>query len=281
MYLRFRKIGASVCNHTKTSALSISPHIQSLDFAANYSTEEDAYVYSTVDWNIEPHIGPHLAGRGNYEIMIETVWVNPLREEIIAGEEIVIAFIEALECSEPLPFDISVRSNDAIDHTVEDLYIKCEGRTIGFQFKLVSIQYENLLGKEFQVEIFKMGEESVSNFFYANGNSMSFSIVFSRSFAEIDLSASSTPFRLFLENFSGGTGHISDEISNQIRKKIRAVAGMNYDTRIPVALQNDSYHHDLQTARATAHIAPGLGEEKGLRRLRANSIDEVHAVSLF
>ena len=71
----------------------------------------------------------------------------------------------------------------------------------------------------------------------------------------------------------------SDEISNQIRQKIRAVAGMNYDTRI--ALQNDSYHHGLQTARATAHIAPGLGEEKGLRRLRANSIDEVHAVSLF
>ena len=52
-----------------------------------------------------------------------------------------------------------------------------------------------------------MGEESVSNLFDANGNSMAFSIVFSRSFAYIDLSASSTPYRLFLENFSGGTGY--------------------------------------------------------------------------
>ena len=45
-----------------------------------------------------------------------------LREKKSLPERKLSSLIEALECSEPLPFDISVRSNDAIDHTMEDLY---------------------------------------------------------------------------------------------------------------------------------------------------------------
>lgn len=305
VYLRYRKIGRTTWEYAKTSVSSMSPADQNLDFAADYFNEEDAYGYATLDWNIKSR----LVKPGNYEIMVETKCTDlggpaeinghqtsilpgvidlsrperygeplPLKEKIIAGEEVVVVFTEDLDCSEPLPFEIAVRIRDTVDLTEDNLDIRCEGRKIGLQIKLVSVQYEDLLGKEFQVEIGKIRNGS-ANVFDLNGNGMEYNVIFSRSFAEIDLSAASTSFRLLLENFSSPEGSTNEEISNYIAEEIISAADINNKERL--SLSDVSYDHTSQRASARVHISPLPLEDDGLRRLHGNAMHENHAVKVF
>ena len=304
VYLRYRKVGRTTWEYAKTSVSSMSPPVQNLDFAI--SKKEDSYGYSTLDWNIESS----LVKPGDYEIMVETRCTNlggpeeinghqtsilpgiidlsrpekygeplPLKETIIAGEEVVVVFTEDLDCSEPLPFEIAVRIRDTVDLTEDNLHIRCEGRKIGFQIKLVSVQYEDLLGKEFQVEIGKIRNNS-ANVFDLNGNGMEYNVVFNRSFAEIDLSAASTSFRLLLENFSIPEDNITDDISNCIAEEIVSAADVSNRERL--TFSDISYDHTSQRASARVHISPPSSKDSnGFRMLHGNVTIENHAVKLF
>ena len=124
----------------------------------------------------------------------------PLKEDILFGEEIKILFSEEIECSVPLTFDIKVTVTNSIDtDTVldkEDLIVICEGRQIKIQIDYTRIPIEFLNGNNFEIEVGKVGGESVSYIADIHGNKYDHvnkgNVRVVKRFAQVDLSRALT-----------------------------------------------------------------------------------------
>lgn len=278
------------------------------DFAAVYA-EEDGYGYSTLTWNIENRLIPS----GKYEIAVETVCTDlggpsevngyqteiipgiidrsrpqqygqplPLKDTVIAGEEMVVMFTEPLDCALPLSFDIELRIEGVVDFDKDNLDVWCEGRGIGFQINLRIIDYEKLLGKEFEVEIGRIGGESLSDVYDNNGNSLECNVAFKRSFAAIDLSSASTSFKLLLEDFPCDTEAGIDVATNEISEKIADLAELDDISRL--SFDEFSCNSHGRRASARVHISSAsssYSEDSSLRRMLSGDVNYHAATSIF
>ena len=75
--------------------------------------------------------------------------ILPYREDVVVGEGIFVVFTEPFDCSLSLSFDVQM-TLEGLDSVLDkqDLYVICEGRTIGIQVDLsVGIEPSQLLGK--------------------------------------------------------------------------------------------------------------------------------------
>ena len=241
-YLFYRETGEVTWNNAKNET------IENVDYALDF-VEEDNFGYATLKWNV----GAGPLPDGIYEIVVETGCSDvggpdefsfsredvitgvidltrpeqygqplPYREDVIVGEEILVVFTEPLDCSLPLSFDVQM-TVEGLDSVLDkqDLYVVCEGRTIGIQVDLsVGIEPSQLLGRAFEVEIGQVGDESFGSIKDVHGNPMDplkGNVQFTRTFGDLDLTSTSTSFifsrRLdgICDKFALGD-HLADEI---------------------------------------------------------------------
>uniref|UniRef100_A0A7S3Q0I7 Uncharacterized protein n=1 Tax=Chaetoceros debilis TaxID=122233 RepID=A0A7S3Q0I7_9STRA len=206
----------------------------------------------------------------------------PLKDTVIAGEEMVVMFTEPLDCSLPLSFDIELRIEGLVDFDQDNLDVRCEGRGIGFQINLRTIDYEKLLGKDFEVEIGRIGVESLADVYDSNGNSLEFNVAFKRSFAAIDLSSASTSFKLLLEEFPCDTAAGIDVATNNISEKIADLAELDDISRLSV----DEFSCNSHGRRASAQVhissaSSSSSEVDSLRRVLSGDVKYHAATSIF
>ncbi len=300
---KYRKVGSLYW--TKALTVDKDGVDQPMDFAGDIVIDgeiENSYGYATLDWNIEPR----LVKQGMYEVMVEAVCTKlpgapselnkyetevlsgvidfkppkqygealPLREEIIPGEEIVVVFDEALDCSKPFSFDVQMTIQDFSTPLSNDhLQITCEGRKIGFQINksLGIIQFDDIVGKTFDVEIGRIGDDSPDdNYLYdVNGNPLEYNVEFSRSFANVNLSSASTSFRLLVSNYPCKKESFmvrdGDGISKDIANEIASAAGLTDSSRITM---HDVSCRSDQRVTAKVHIAPAPESHEGSGSVR-------------
>ena len=159
--------------------------------------------------------------------------------------------------------------------------MRCEGRTIGLHMRLGSINYALLLGKDFEIEIGRIGKDSLSYVSDSNGNNLESNVKFQRSFANINLITASSSFRLLLEDFpcaSNETGE--DTISDQIAQEILSLGGLSNDNRITI--DEVTCNNKEKRARAQVQISPPSTTKESLRRLGENKVDiDLASVDIF
>jgi len=273
--------------------------------------KEDNYGFLTLDWLLKGKVQ-----EGEYEIVVETSCggsgpaevqgfqenvitgtyditrpeqygkATPLRQDIIVGEEISVYFTEEILCLTPLTFDMKVdifgtNYSDALEDGTSlqkrDLFVICEGRRIGFQLDLsVGIEVHTILGKEFEVEIGKIGSGSLSSLQDKNENPMDplqGNIKFTKRFANIDLSSAATSFVINMENTTCSTESLEAE-SERIRDEIVAIIGID-DGRVAVGAKSCQLD---STIVAEVVISPPAGSRRLMTRSDINSFD---SASLF
>ena len=299
VYLSFRKLGEITW---QPALVQLTDGAKTLDFAAEYATE-DAYGYTTLDWF-------HGGFEGRYEIMVETrcdplggpaeidyhresimtgvIDVKkpemygdplPLRDNVLLGEEVSVVFTEPLDCGKPLSFDIVVDVLDtgyvfdkALDKT--KLHVICEGRRIGFQIDQGKLNATAIMGKTFTVTIGAIGEESKSAVKDVNGNEMDSNINFSRTFADLDLSKSSTSFTFTLEDMNCTDASVTN-LSGDIKNSIASMLEMSDASR--VELIDVDCHQATNQVIALINILPSTS---GIRRELTKDLRAVeHALS--
>jgi len=257
----YRQVGTSTWKKGLTQTPTGS--IATMDYLLSFVTE-DNYGYLTLGWILEGKVQ-----EGDYEIVVETSCggagpsevqgfqesvitgtyditrpeqygkATPLRQDIIIGEEISVYFTEELFCQKPLTFDIKVdiigtNYSDSVQGGTSlqkrDLHVICEGRRIGFQLDLsVGIEVHAILGKEFEVEIGKIGPGSLSSLQDKNENPMDplkGNIKVSKRFANLDLSSATTSFVLSMENSTCSTESLEAD-SDKVRNEIIAIIGID------------------------------------------------------
>ena len=304
VFLKYRKMGKLAWLRAKRTPVEDRTDINKdfTDFAASYAVE-DGYGYSTLTWNIENRLIPS----GKYEIMVETSCTDlggpsdvngyrteiipgiidrsrpqeygqplPLRDTVIAGEEMVVMFTEPLDCSLPLSFDIELRIEGMLNFDKDNIDVRCEGRGIGFQINLGQIDYKKLLGEDFEVEIGRIGEESLSNIYDSNGNSLELNVKFKRTFAAIDLSSASTSFKLLLEDFPCDAGTDIDVATDEITKEIVDLADLKDISRLSI----DEFSCNSHGRRASAQVHISSARDQSLRRMLSGDA-KIHATAIF
>ena len=159
--------------------------------------------------------------------------------------------------------------------------MRCEGRTIGLHMRLGSINYALILGKDFEIEIGRIGKDSLSYVSDSNGNNLESNVKFQRSFANINLITASSSFRLLLEDFpcaSNETGE--DTISDQIAQEILSLGGLSNDNRITI--DEVTCNNKKKRARSQVQISPPSTTKESLRRLGENKVDiDLASVDIF
>jgi len=304
----YRQVGTSTWEKGLTQTPTGS--IATMDYLLSH-VKEDNYGFLTLDWLLEG-----MVQEGDYEIVVETSCggsgpaevqgfqetvitgtyditrpeqygkATPLRQDIIVGEEISVYFTEEVFCQTPLTFDIRVdifgtNYSDALEDGTSlqkrELSVICEGRRIGFQLDLsVGIEVHAILGKEFEVEIGKIGNTSLSSLQDKNENPMDplkGNIKFTKRFANLDLSSAATFFVINMENSTCSTESLEAD-SETIRDEIIAIIGID-EGRVKVgdkSCQLDS------TIVAEVVIAPPTASRRLMARSDINSFD---SASLF
>lgn len=222
VFFKYRQQGTTVWKNGLTQ--SILGSTVSMDYLHDF-VEEDSYGFAALDWFVEGKVA-----EGTYEVMVETICTNvggppeiggyrediitgvidltrpeqygqslPLRNDVIVGEEIAVIFTEEIYCKIPHTFDIEVTiSNTPYFFDRDQLLVICEGRKIGFQLDLsIGVEVSKIVGKEFEVEIGRIGGASLSVVMDANLNPMDplmGNIRFKKRFGDLDLSTASTSF---------------------------------------------------------------------------------------
>lgn len=282
---------------------------EQLDFAANYAGQ-DPYGYYVMKWELGG-----MVSEGQYEIKLQTqceisngpddidMYMSPilpgaidltrpeqygqplpLRDTVMIGEEITIVFSEAIRCSKPHTFDLSViieGTDYALDR--EELQVVCEGRKISFQIDPTIVDVEVVMGKVFSVELGTIGVESVSNVYDVNGNSLDplkGNIFFKKTLANMNLEEASTTFTFTLDELacaeeSGGA------LTMEIKERIVELLGLPMSDTDRVEIQHVTCI-DGNQVQAHVLLPPSSG---GGRFLRAKSLQEDkkerHSMALY
>ena len=314
VFFKYRRAGKV---QWQTGQTKMSDGTKEMDFAADYA-DENAYGYVSFDWLLEG-----MVPEGRYDIVVETACTDlggpaningyrenvlngvidrtrpaqygqalPLREEVIVGEEVSVVFTEPLDCGgTPLSFDIQVTVvGTPYPFDKDQLHVICEGRKIGFQIDLTNgVDVNELMGKQFEVEIGKIGPGSMSNVKDENGNAMDpdkGNIKFSRTFADLDLTIASASFRFLMKDVPCGTDTVDINLSDEVSNEIAAIVGLSDAKRLTLTeMQCIGKGQDEVSARA--HISPPSSkDQETLRRLndsngRGGDADADHSVGLF
>jgi hypothetical protein len=300
IYLSYRKLGEMTW---QPALIELTDGAVELDFAAKYASEDD-YGYTTLDWF-------HGGFESKYEIMVETRCDPlggpadidssrastltgvidltkpemygeplPLRNDILLGEEVSVVFTEPLDCGRPLSFDLVV---DVLDTNYvfdkDNLHVICEGRKIGFQIDQGQLLEPDLImGKTFTVTIGAIGEESVSAVKDVNGNEMDFNINFSRTFADLDLSKSSTSFTFTLEDMDCTDTTVTN-LSDDIKNSIALTLEMSDTSRLELADLN--CHETTNQVIALLNILPPANGRRKLKKGLPRPADRDLSTQLF
>jgi hypothetical protein len=306
VFLYYRELG-DLQQFTEKARVEVEidgrPDSVEVDYAAAYANENN-YGYATMKWALANKVP-----EGRYEIMVEAACeyiddapdpINmfrspvltgvidltrpekygkelPLREEVLIGEEISVIFSEPLLCQKPFTFDLKVIiEGTPYEFDREELQVLCEGRRIGFQIDpTVGIDVETILGKTFSVEIGRVGNDSVSNVYDVNGNSIDSlvgNVKFEKKFRELNLEEASSSFVLTLDHYS-----CVDNKEDDIKTKVASILGLTSTERIAL---NAVTCHDGIGATTEVTITPASStSDSGGRLLREK--EEVHSVGLF
>jgi len=284
-----------------------------VDFAANYAVES-SYGYTSMKWKLA-----NFVSEGTYEIKVEAKCDQlggppdidmsstsilsgvidltlpeqygqalPLRDTVLLGEELVAVFTEPLRCEKPFTFDLRVIIEDTnYRFDREELQVVCEGRKVGFQIDpTVGIDVEQVMGKTFTVEIGKVGVDSLSNIFDANGNAIENNVKFSKTLANINLDEALSSFTFTLEDIDCSDdiiGALADEVKEKIMLLLELDASDNNRIVLtPLRCKNGN------TVTTTVTLLPPSTDSGGGRSLRAASlsastdgIKAPHSISLF
>ena len=281
---KYRPKGATVWKTglTKTPTGSTEPMNFLLPFV-----DEDPYGFSSLDWLLEGKVS-----QGDYEIMLESKCESPggpdevkgfqesiitgiydiaspeqygkpvpLRHDVIIGEEISIYFTEEMWCKQPYSFDMEVNIIGTNYNLRRDqLFINCFGKKLGFQLDLsVGIEISEIIGKDFTVEIGKIGAGSLSKLMDKNFNPMDplkGNIRFSKRFANLDLSSATSAFKFSMNNTTCTNESVETQ-SDDVRHEIASIIGIDSVERIKVSGLNCQ---DNSTVSANAEIIPSSEE---------------------
>ena len=291
-YLFYRLAGEVTWNIAKNET------INDVDYSLAF-VDEDNFGYSTLKWNL----GAGPLPDGIYEIVIETRCSDvggpddfsfsrentitgvidltrpeqygqplPYREDVVVGEEILVVFTEPLDCSLPLSFDVQM-TVEGLDRALDknDLFVICEGRSIGIQVDLsVGIEPSQLIGKAFEVEIGQVGDGSFGSIKDVNQNPMDplkGNVRFIRRFGDLDLSSASTAF-----TFSRRVEGVCDEfglgnhLEDEMRSTVASTIGMeNVDTIVIEDLLCEDTHTLVANIELQSMVA--IAENKANRGL--------------
>ena len=92
----------------------------------------------------------------------------PLRESVLVGEEIVVAFTEPVRCE---AFDLLITVDDIdvkLDRNDPPIQIVCDGRKVGFQIDPTQINVEDWVGMTFTVEMGKINTDTIETVSYTH-----------------------------------------------------------------------------------------------------------------
>lgn len=261
VFLSYRKLGEGDGDWIP-ALIDLDTGHEQLDFVGDYA-DEDNYGYTTLEWF-------HGGKEGSYELKVETTCSSlggpdnidsfresilsgvidvtppaqygealPLKNDILLGEEVVIAFTEDLDCSRPFSFEIEVDvvgTNYRFDN--DNLHIICEGRKIGFNLDPTQIlNPSELLGKTFAVSLGSIDPSLSKNVKDSNGNELVYNIEFQRTFAaNQNLGTTSTSFGLRVRMLQGMTcSHQSKAIlSETLKGDIASLLDLSDSTRLNI-----------------------------------------------
>jgi hypothetical protein len=294
VYLKYRELGTSRWNNGLTESDT------NLDFA---SDDGDDYGYHTMTWNF---VNPD----GTYEIKVRTVCDElggpehlnmfdtpilqvvkdltrpkqfggalPLRDEIFIGEKMMVVFTEPLHCERPLSFDMELDIHGTDDKFQrDDLQVVCEGRKISFQIDLTKVNnVEHILGKDFTVEIGRIGTDSESDIMDRNGNGMdpnNRNVKFEKKFAPLNLDEASTSFVFSYEHDS------SDDMLLSTKNTIAKLLKLPDTSRIEMSnLDVDSSR--LLSVRVKLQPVTSTNHNRSLRLDGDGIENHPHSLALF
>jgi len=308
IYLKYRKIGDIAWKKGQMEVFNQNTNrndVFDLDFASERGIES-AYGYISMDWRI----GLPFVKEGTYEIKVGSECMNlggpddidrfdapilhgvidltrpeqygkpiPLRDQIFIGEEIVVVFTEPLQCEKPLSFDmqLTIAGTEYIFQK-EELQVICEERKIRFQFDpTVGVNVEDIMGKDFTVEIGKIGSESRSTIMDKNGNGLNpnvGNVKFTKTFASLKLEETATSFVFRFETvcFDATIDSFVDDTKNYIA----TLLDLPDTSRVEL---NDMSCHEGSTVIARVKLNPSTRRGRLLRL--GGGGDNYHSLNLF
>mmetsp|Transcript_21609 Transcript_21609/g.27877 ORF Transcript_21609/g.27877 Transcript_21609/m.27877 type:complete len:1916 (+) Transcript_21609:457-6204(+) len=317
VFLYYREVGDLQWSKARTDITNENNQVDSLtmDFAAEYAyNKESDYGYSTLKWALANKVP-----EGTYEIRVDaecdqlggpadmdlsstpvisgTIDLTrpeqygralPLRESVLVGEEIVVAFTEPVRCE---AFDLLITVDDVgvkLDRNDPSIQIVCDGRKVGFQIDPTQINVEDWIGMNFTVEVGKINTaniESKSNVFDLNGNAVERNVKFQKKFANIDLDQALTSFTVTLNNMNHCSNVDSQMCSDEIKDKITTLLILtpNDSNRIEVESVSQASPSTV-SARIKMLSADSTGRrlrQSNERAKRNSSKANNHAVKLF
>merc|ERR1712038_1044227 len=318
VFLYYREVGDLQWSKARTEITNEDGRVDSLtiDFAAEYAYgKETDYGYSTLKWALANKVP-----EGTYEIRVDaecdqlggpadmdlsstpilsgTIDLTrpeqygralPLRESVLVGEQIAVAFTEPVRCE---AFDLLITVDDIgveLDRNDPPIQIVCDGRKVGFQIDPTKINVEDWVGMSFTVEMGKINTatiESKSNVFDLNGNAMERNVKFQKKFANIDLDQASTSFTVTLNNMNHCSNVGSQMCSDEIKDKITTLLILtpNDSNRIEVESVSQASDRSIITARIKMLPADSTGRRlRQSKKVSKGSVSNAnnHAVGLF
>lgn len=214
-----------------------------------------------------------ISGNIDYNPPEQFGYALPLSQRVFFGQEMKVIFTEPIDCELPLTFDIEMtveetRNNPEIVLKKEDLLLICENRVLKIQVDYTRINPRILNGRNFVVEVGRIGGESASYIADTNGNQIDHqtkgNVRYAKQFVDANLRRSLTEFHFTKKNKSVDCIQKNEfDHTNDLNMELGHLVGMNNEDRFRIS--DVSCNQSKSSITAKVEILPSNGGRKLLK----------------
>lgn len=222
-----------------------------------------------------------ISGNIDFNPPEEFGYALPLSQRVFFGQEMKVIFTEPIDCELPLTFDIEMtveetRNDPEIVLKKEDLLLICENRVLKIQVDYTRINPRILNGRDFVVEVGRIGGESASYIADRNGNPIDHqtkgNIRFAKQFVDANLRRALTEFHFTKRNESVDCIQKNEfDHTNDLNMELGHLVGMDNQDRLRVS--DVSCNQSKSSISAKVEILPSNDGRKLLKGSKATEED--------